>query len=740
MGRARGWLWICLSAALWPGAVPCPAEAPSAPAAGACAAPSREATPTWVFFTDHGGETPPAALDARARDQARELTDAELLALARALPPAAWARRLRSGASALPDVHDLPLWEPHVREVARHGRLRCRSRWLNAVSIELTAAAREAVAALPCVAALRPVAQVETASFGPEYDAEGRPLETLLDVERRPAPDPIGSSRPTRERGNAPAWLDAITYGPSLGQLAEIGVPPLHRQGYSGSGVRLMMIDSGFYKEHDAFRGAEILAEWDFVFDDGETQNEPEDWPWQHHHGTGTWSVAGGFAPGRLIGPAYGATFLLAKTENPLSETRLEEDYYVAALEWGDSLGVEVTSASLNYLCFDGGFCYLPEERDGDTAVITIAVDLAAARGILCLNSLGNYGCNARTTLGTPADADSMIACGAVDSLNAITSFSACGPSADGRVKPEVVARGYYTYMAGAGIPDAYGPGSGTSFSTPLVAGAAALLMEVHPEWSAMQVREALLATADRAASPDNRYGWGRIDAQAAAAWGPLLYPRPFSLLDPADGAEAAGGTPRFVWSASASAPGQGDLAYSLEILALEGLDSGAEPDFARGVSWSFAAGPDTAFVPPLELPAGAYAWRVVAEDAAGHRRPSREVRRLRVEAPEAADAGPAFIPPAPSIALEANPFRGPLGFSIFPAQEGTSPARPTWAVYDPLGRRIASGAAGPSAEGFSARWDGSEAGGGPARPGVYYLEVKLGQLIGRETIVRLGD
>jgi subtilisin family serine protease len=711
--------------------------------AGADDAP---AEPQWVFFVDRGpGSAPARAVDAAvaaAPDTAPAtapgaiLDPAQALRIARAYPPATWARRAQAGITPLPDLHDLPVHEPYVREVAELGRLRCRSRWLNAVSVELTPDARERAARLPFVAAVRPVAAFAPAGLGPLVDEAGEPLERVIAGERRPARPDLPA------RGFAPVWTSGLSYGPSYGQLHEIAVPPVHGLGYSGNGVRLMMIDTGFFKDHDAFHYAHILAEWDFVFGDGETQNEAGDWPWQHGHGTGTWSVAGGFAPGTLVGPAFGATFLLAKTENPLSETRVEEDYYVAALEWGDSLGVNVTSASLNYICFDGGFCYQTADRNGDTAVITIALDIAAARGILCVNSLGNYGCAARTTLGTPADADSMLAVGAVDSFNVIAPFSACGPTYDGRTKPEVVARGVHDYMAGASATDTYGPGSGTSFSTPLVAGAAALLMEAHPEWSAMQVRRALMETADRAGSPGDRYGWGRINTAAALSRTAVCYPRPFSLIGPAEAAPPSDPRPVLTWHASVDPDGSAPLAYTLEIR--EASTTPDEPgagSFAfPAEGWSIAAGADTALTLPFALaPASAYRWRVIAEDEAGNRRASREEFTLRIGAGSAGVDGPESAAPASLHLLpEANPFRGALRVRIEAAAPLADP--PAWAIYDAAGRRIAGGRAAGAGASFSAAWDGTDARGTAAFPGIYYLEVRAGARVARETLVRLGD
>jgi len=252
------------------------------------------------------------------------------------------------------------------------------------------------------------------------------------------------------------------------------------------------------------------LAEWDFVNDDGETQNEEGDPETQHNHGTVTWSTLGGAWDGELYGPAYLASFILAKTEDVSSETQIEEDNWVAGMEWADSFGVDVISSSLCYIDW-----YSYSDLDGNTAVTTIAADIAAERGIVVCNAMGNSG-PASGTLLAPADADTILACGAVWSDGDIASFSSRGPTYNGRTKPEVLARGVYTYCASPYDTTGYTQAHGTSLSTPLVGGCAAVLLSAHPDWNPVKVREALMMTAGNAQSPNNDRGWGIVDLLAA--------------------------------------------------------------------------------------------------------------------------------------------------------------------------------------------------------------------------------
>ena len=440
----------------------------------------------WICFTDKGESS------VRDIEYMLDTASADLL-------PRARARRLKNMGPRVVDYLDVPVSEVYVDHLQQLGvKLRHRSKWLNAISVEVDLALIREIRALPYVTKIAPVRKL----IRPEvFEQENQVFE-------RSAGEPV----PDLSAGRG----DPDFYGPSYPYLNEIGVVAVHDSGYSGAGVLVGMLDTGFYKEHEAFDSLTVASEWDFIFGDGETQNEPEDDEAQDEHGTITWSIIGGFSPGSLIGPAYGASYVLAKTEDITSETPLEEDNYVAALEWMDSLGVDLTSSSLSYRWFDDpGDDYGWEDLDGNTATTTIAVDIAASRGILCVTSAGNYGPDPGS-LGTPADADSVISVGGIDEEGVVLWFSSRGPTFDGRTKPEVLARGVDVYCAFHSSPSSYTYAAGTSVSCPLVAGSAALVMEAHPDWSAMQVRAALMWTAHRAANPDNEWGWGLIDVHSA--------------------------------------------------------------------------------------------------------------------------------------------------------------------------------------------------------------------------------
>ena len=444
--------------------------------ASASATESGKTLPVWVFFTDKG-------------DSERTSLQSALAEARRSLRPRSLQRRAKvRGESNLVDYEDLPLSLAYMDQVrALVPRIRTVCRWLNAVSVEISPDQLGTLAALGFVAGLDVVRGFRR--------NEG---DNLLSPEEGPT---VTSRSPI--------------YGPSLAQLSQIGIPALHHRGLSGRGVLVALLDVGFHKSHEIFRLANLVAEWDFVFGDGDVQQNPSD-PndYSDAHGTATWSLLGGFKYGQLIGPAFGADFLLAKTEDERSETPIEEDYWAAGIEWAESFGADVVSSSLGYTDW-----YQFKDMDGKTAVTTKAANRATSLGVVVVNAAGNERGNAWGHIIAPADGFDVIAVGAVDASGKVASFSSPGPTFDGRIKPEVCAQGVNDWIAQnrKDGSDFYTSGAGTSYATPLVAGTAALLLEAHPDWTEKQVRAALMSTGGNAASPNNDYGWGIVNGPAAA-------------------------------------------------------------------------------------------------------------------------------------------------------------------------------------------------------------------------------
>ncbi len=433
----------------------------------------------WIFFKDKG------ISEYQVSRQLEQLKSE--------LPARTLQRREKTRVMGdIVDETDLDIPEKYLTLLKNLGvKPIVKSRWLNAVSAELKKSQLEEVLQLNFVRKIQPVAKFLFREPFPEGE------KTL--------------TKPQKHR---------LEYGESLEQNELIRVTDVHDLGFDGSGVIIGMLDTGFdYKYHEAFLSLNVVEEYDFINQDSVTQNEPGDASSQHSHGTLTLSAIAGFAPGKLIGPAYGATFYLAKTEDITNEYPAEEDFWVAGLEWLERKGVDIVSSSLGYLDW-----YTYEDMDGATAVTTLAAEMAVQKGVVVVNSMGNEGSNSWHYMIAPADGKNVISVGAVTSDGAVANFSSRGPTADGRIKPDVVAMGVRVRGATAGTVDGYRVASGTSLSCPLVAGVAALILEAHPYLSPYQVAEALRNTASNADNPDNDFGWGIVDAYEALFYNGMFF------------------------------------------------------------------------------------------------------------------------------------------------------------------------------------------------------------------------
>ncbi len=456
----------------------------------------------WVTFADKG---------VASGAMPRALAVAEV-----ALSPRARQRRekmARSGA-ALVTATDLPLSATYVAQVLATGaRERQRSRWLDALSVDASPAQIARIANLACVTRIDLVART-----------------------RRPAPPPVtpadlAALREANARLRAKSATEwTLDYGSSLAGLMQIDVPFVHELGFDGSGVVVGMLDTGFRTTHDALAHLPIIATHDFINGDDDVNDEPGDPNGQFDHGTKTCSTLMGFAPGHVVGPAYGASVILAKTEDTSQEVPIEEDYWVAGLEWLESLGADVVSSSLGYSDW-----YTFADLDGNTAVTTIAADIAVSLGVCVVNSAGNErGGGHFGHIIAPADGDSVVTVGAVDLNGNVAGFSSPGPTYDGRIKPDVAALGLSVPCAASTNDSTYTSASGTSLSCPLAAGVTALVLARAPFLTPIQVRDALRETSSHPTTPDNDTGWGILDAYAAVTyWGPNIAHEP--LIDTED-------------------------------------------------------------------------------------------------------------------------------------------------------------------------------------------------------------
>ncbi len=446
-----------------------------------------ETQTVWLYIDSSGIDTMPIPLSDRAV-----------------------SRRGRvDGANLLVDWHDYPVSDSTVRVIRQSvAAIRGQSRWLKAVAAEATAEQIRQVSRLPVV----------------------RRIDRVMTLMSMPKPMATGiKSRPQLKLD------DRFNYGVSRFQNQFVNAIRLHNAGLTGDGVRIALFDTGFEPDHEAFDSALVVGTWDFInndtlVDDSKCSTITRDI--QTYHGTLVWGVIGGNLPGELIGIALDAEYMLAKTEISCfgTEIKLEEDNWIRAAEWADTYGADIISSSLGYYRFQDSGSYDFSDLDGDTPLITAAADIAASKNILVLNAAGNERLSSTFRhIIAPADGDSVIAVGAVNPDSSIASFSSPGPTADGRIKPDIVS-------LGVGVIAAYPLGGlavvdGTSFSTPLVAGAAALALQHDPSLTAEELRNLIRASGNRSVLPDNDFGYGIFDAVKTADIVRVVAPEVITVL-----------------------------------------------------------------------------------------------------------------------------------------------------------------------------------------------------------------
>lgn len=416
--------------------------------------------------------------------------------------------------------NDLPVNPAYIDSVKKvpNVMLLNRSRWFNAITIYTTDTnALNTIKAFPFVKKTQPVRRL------------CRNAEEEECVMRNPASEtkfPLLNEGPASARQISPVIPNSsYNYGLSLNQVNMLGGVCMHDMGYDGKGMVIAILDIGFDRvdsaaAFDSLRANnQILGRWNFV--DGNSTVTI----FGNVHGTWCLSLMAGNIPGKLIGTAPKAKYWLLRTEDGASETVIEEDNWVSGAEFADSVGADILSTSLGYTEFDsvkiGGitvanpYSHSYKDMDGNTTRISIGTDIAASKGMLPVCAAGNSGWGSWHFIGAPADADSVLAVGAVDSLSAYVGFSSKGPSYDGQVKPNVAAQGDHPYVTdlGAGSYNIY---SGTSFACPLVAGMAACLWQAHPGATSMQLFNAIQRSASSFTNPDTLTGYGIPDFCAA--------------------------------------------------------------------------------------------------------------------------------------------------------------------------------------------------------------------------------
>lgn len=302
-------------------------------------------------------------------------------------------------------------------------------------------------------------------------------------------------------------------YGDAFNQIDLHNGQVLHNNGFQGQGMLIAVIDAGFKNIDEVpgfdslFINNQIIGTWDFVSKDTNVYND-------HSHGKSVLSTIATNLPNQMIGTAPKANFLLLRSENTYSETKLEEINWIAAAEYADSIGVDIITSSLGYDNYDSpSNSYIWGDLDGETAPITLATDIAAEKGIFMVTSAGNEGSSSWQKITSPADAKLALTVGACTNTGAYANFSSRGNTADGRIKPDIVAQGQSASLITSTDPSF---GNGTSFSTPIIAGLVACLWQVDRTKSNLEILDLIKSSSHQYLEPDSILGYGIPNFQLA--------------------------------------------------------------------------------------------------------------------------------------------------------------------------------------------------------------------------------
>ncbi|RFP65076.1 peptidase S8 [Hymenobacter lapidiphilus] len=396
-------------------------------------------------------------------------------------------RRQRQQITVLP--RDLPVSPGYVQQVkAVPGvQLWYTSRWFNAAVVACDSATLGQLQALPFVLSAR------TLNRGlPQGNAQPKTTPAA------PAPDQTAADR--------------SQYGKAYAQVKQLGAERMHAAGFRGEGLQIAVFDAGFTGVNTASVFASMFTENRLLSTFNVVEKSAAVFG-RDSHGTQCLSTMAGNEPGRYLGTAPKASYRLFITEDNVGGTEhpIEEVNWLVAAEYADSAGVDIISSSLGYTTFDEPSpSYSYADMNGRTALSTRAATVAARVGMLVVNSAGNEGNRSWRYIAAPADADSIMTVGAADSLGTVASFSSRGPTADGRIKPNLSAMGVATAIVNpSGLVSR---GNGTSFACPVLAGVAAGFWQANPRLTVQQVITLLQRSGSQATAPDNNLGYGIPD------------------------------------------------------------------------------------------------------------------------------------------------------------------------------------------------------------------------------------
>lgn len=387
-------------------------------------------------------------------------------------------------------VSDAPIEQSYIDQItAAEGiEVKAQSKWMNCLHIRGSLTDIEALANLTFVNHIRYADHSLNAKM--PQTATINPVNKQLDTQ------------------------EIFTYGNSLNQVSMLNAHLLHQQDFTGSGKIIAVMDSGFSAVNTIipfnrmFNNGLYLGGYNYVGGNNDVFST-------HNHGTLVLSCMSGYVDGQLVGTAPDAQYYLYITEDISSENPVEESYWVQAAEEADRVGADVISTSLGYFGYDNpNYSYAYSDMTGDKAFASQGANIAFSKGMVVLASAGNSGNSANPYVGVPAEATNVLAVGAVQFNEVYATFSSIGPSFDGRIKPDVMAKGQSTTLSNTAgnIVTA----SGTSFSCPVMAGAVASFWQAVPWATNQQVVDFVKQSADRFLNPTDQYGYGIPDLQLA--------------------------------------------------------------------------------------------------------------------------------------------------------------------------------------------------------------------------------
>ncbi|MFH0865837.1 MAG: S8 family serine peptidase [Bacteroidota bacterium] len=414
------------------------------------------------------------------------------------------ARRVNQGITI--KYNDLPVTPAYIDSVINTGvTLYCTSKWFNSATIFTTdSVALAKIMSFPFVQSVDSISKIMTGSLISIFP-EKKNSEVVMNVRSSFTQNNYSAER-----------TESYDYGFAYNQVSMIGLDYLHNLGYSGQGMTIAVIDAGFWHADtmavfdSLWTNNQILGYINFVEPGGNLFGTDIS-----THGMMVLSIMGGNIPGQIVGTAPKANYWLLRSEDAVTENIIEEYNWASAAEFADSVGADVINSSLGYTDFDQSWMnHTYDDMDGETTPASIAATIAASKGIIVCNSAGNSGSSPWHYIGAPADADSIITVGAVDDQENYASFSSTGPSSDGRIKPTVAAQGQGTVVAstGGGIMS----GNGTSFSSPVIAGATACLWQANQSYNNMMIIQAIAESSSQYTSPDSLLGYGIPNFAAA--------------------------------------------------------------------------------------------------------------------------------------------------------------------------------------------------------------------------------